>query len=117
MENQIWLAIVALVASASTITEFFKRIFKVDKPWFNELLSFIISIGTAFVAWILGTLPTWFTPEWQCVIIEGIILFLINSKVFYDKLYLVQEIFDVVFSLFGNKLGGKWYSKVEEKKE
>lgn len=112
MENEIWLAIVALVASATTLTEFFKRLFKVDKKWFNELLSLIICEGCAFVAWILGSLPTWFTPEWACVLIEGGFLFGI-IKVGYDRIELVKKIFDVVFSLFGKKLGGKWYDKIE----
>ena len=115
MEDQIWFAIVALIASATTITEFFKRIFKVDKRWFNELLGFIVAEGTAFVAWILGTLPVWFAPEWECVLIEGVILF-IATKVTYEKLDLVKEIFDVIFNLFGKKLGGKWYIKIEEEK-
>lgn len=118
MENQIWMAIVAMIASVLTITEFFKRLFKVDKTWFNELLSFIVAEGTAFVTWILGNLPTWFSPEWQCVLLEGFFLFLATSKFFYNKLDLVKEIFDVFFNLFGKKLGGKWYTKeVEEKKE
>lgn len=114
MENQIWLAIVAMIASALTITEFFKRLFKVDKTWFNELLAFVVAEGTAFITWILGNLPTWFTPEWQCVLIEGFFLFLATSKLFYNKLDLVKEIFDVFFNLFGPKLGGKWYEKPKE---
>lgn len=117
MENQIWLAILAMVASATTLTEFFKRLFKVDKPWFNDLLGIIVAEATAFVTWILGGLPTWFTPEWFCVLIEGGFLFW-AIKVPYDRLALVKEIFDVVFNLFGPKLGGKWYQKKEvEQKE
>lgn len=115
MEENIWMAIMAMVAAATTLTEFFKRLFKVDKKWFNELLSLIVCEGTAFVAWILGSLPTWFNPEWGCVLLEGFFLFLATSKIFYEKLALVKEIFDVVFNLFGPKLGGKWYDKVEEK--
>ena len=117
MENQIWLAILAMVASATTITEFFKRLFKVDKKWFNELLAFVVAEATAFVTWILGNLPTWFNPEWECVLIEGFFLFLATSKLFYGKLELVKEIFDVFFNLFGPKLGGKWYEpkEIEEK--
>ena len=113
MENQIWLAIVALVATATTLTEFFKRLFKVDKKWFNELLSIIVSEGTAFVAWILGSLPTWFTPEWVCVLIEGGIIFLCIWWG-YNKLDLIKKIFDTIFSLFGKSLGGKWYEEKEE---
>lgn len=109
MENQIWLAIIALVASATTLTEFFKRLFKVDKKWFNELLSLVISEATAFVAWILGSLPTFFTPEWACVLVEGGFLFAI-IKVGYDHIEIVKKVFDVVFSIFGKSLGGKWYT-------
>lgn len=114
MENEIWLAILALVATATTLTEFFKRLFKSNKKWLNELISLVISEATAFVAWILGTLPTWFTPEWACVLIEGGFLFVV-CKVAYDKLYLVKEVFDVIFNLFGKKLGGKMYKEVESK--
>ena len=109
MENQIWLAIIALVASATTLTEFFKRLFKVDKKWFNELLSLVISEATAFVAWILGSLPTFFTPEWACVLVEGGFLFAI-IKVGYDHIEIVKKVFDVIFSIFGKSLGGKWYT-------
>ena len=116
MENEIWVAILAMVASATTITEFFKRLFKVDKKWFNELLGFIVAEGTAFVTWILGNLPTWFTPEWACVLVEGGFLFVV-TKVAYDKLYLVKEVFDVIFNLFGKKLGGKWYAPIDDKTE
>lgn len=119
MENRIWLAIVSLIAIVMTITEFFKRLFKVDKRWFNELISLIVCEGAAFIAWILGSLPTWFNPEWACTLVNGFFLFLATSKLFYEKLDLVKEIFDVVFNLFGPKLGGKWYSKkaIEEKEE
>ena len=110
MENQIWLAIIALVASATTLTEFFKRLFKVDKKWFNEMLSLVISEATAFVAWILGSLPTFFTTEWACVIVEGGFLFAI-IKVGYDHIEIVKKVFDVVFSILGKSLGGKWYTK------
>lgn len=110
MEEQIWLAILAMIASASTLTEFFKRLFKVDKRWFNELISIVICEGTAFVTWILGSLPTWFTPEWSCVLLEGGFLFA-ATKIAYEKLDLLKEVFDVVFNLFGPKLGGKWYEK------
>lgn len=116
MEEKIWLAIVALVASVMTITEFFKRLFKVDKKWFNRVLTFVVAIGTAFVAWILGNLPTFFTPEWACVLVEGGFLGLLCCWTYDPKI--LKEIFDVVFSLFGPKLGGKWYSnEVEEKKK
>ena len=115
MEENIWLAIMAMVAAATTLTEFFKRLFKVDKKWFNELLSLVICEGTAFVTWILGNLPTFFTPDWACVLVEGRFLFAV-IKVGYDRIELVMKIFDVVFSLFGKSLGGKWYDKVEEKK-
>jgi hypothetical protein len=113
MEDSIWMAIIALIATATTLTEFFKRLFKCDKKWFNELISLIVSEGTALVAWILGSLPTWFTPEWACVLLEGGFLF-VACKVAYEKLYLVKEIFDVIFNLFGKKLGEKLY---EDKKE
>ena len=116
MEQQIWLAIIALIASATTLCEFFKRLFKVDKRWFNELISIIICEGTAFVAWILGSLPTWFTPEWGCVLLEGGFLFA-ATKIAYEKLDLLKEVFDVVFNIFGPKLGGKWYQKKVEKKK
>lgn len=107
MENVIWTAIVALIASVTTLTEFFKRIFKVDKPWFNEILGFIVAIATAYVAWILGKLPTFFEPEWECVLIEGITLGIATKYVY--KLEVVKEVFDIFFQIFGNKLGGKWY--------
>lgn len=113
MENEIWLAIMAMVATATTLTEFFKRLFKVDKAWFNELLSIIVSEGTAFVTWILGNLPTFFTPEWACVLLEGGFLFG-AIRWGYKNLAIVKKIFDVVFSLFGPKLGGKWYEKPKE---
>lgn len=109
MENQIWLAIIALVASVMAITEFFKRLIKVDKKWVNRLLTFIVAEGTAFVAWILGKLPTFFTPEWACVLVEGGILGLLCCWTYDPKI--IKEIFDIIFSLFGQKLGGKWYTK------
>ena len=113
MENEIWLAIMAMVAAATTLTEFFKRLFKVDQKWFNELLSIIVCEATAFVTWILGNLPTFFTPEWACVLVEGGFLFVI-IKVGYDHIELVKKIFDIIFSIFGKKLGGKWYEKPKE---
>jgi len=113
MENEIWLAIMAMVAAATTLTEFFKRLFKVDQKWFNELLSIIVCEATAFVTWILGNLPTFFTPEWACVLVEGGFLFII-IKVGYDHLEIVKKIFDIIFSIFGKKLGGKWYEKPKE---
>ena len=113
MEETIWIAIIALVAAATTLTEFFKRLFKVDQKWFNELLSIIICEATAFVTWILGNLPTFFTPEWACVLVEGGFLFVI-IKVGYDHIELVKKIFDIIFSIFGKKLGGKWYEKPQE---
>lgn len=110
MEENIWLAIMAMVATATTLTEFFKRLFKVNKAWFNELLSIIVSEGTAFVTWILGNLPMFFTPEWACVLLEGGFLFG-AIRWGYKNLAIVKKIFDVIFSIFGKSLGGKWYEK------
>ena len=114
MENQIWLAMLALIPTVTTLTEFFKRLFKVDKKWFNELLTVIICFGTAFVAWILGYLGTFFTPEWACVLVEGCIIFAIDWFG-YNKLDIIKKVYDLIFSLFGKSLGGKWYDKVEKK--
>ena len=110
MEEKIWLAMLALIPTVTTLTEFFKRLFKVDKKWFNELLTVVICFGTAFIAWILGYLGTFFTPEWACVIIEGCIIFAIDWFG-YNKLDIIKKVYDLIFSIFGKSLGGKWYTK------
>lgn len=110
MENLILNEIVALVAVVGTLTEFFKRLFRVNKRWFNELLSWVIAIGATYVAWILGAMPTFFEPEWLCVLFEGVLVGLAANYMYgYDW---VKKILDFIFQF----IGGKWYDKVEEKK-
>jgi hypothetical protein len=64
------------------------------------------------VAWILGYLDTFFTPEWACVIVEGGIIFAIDWFG-YNKLDIIKKVYDLIFSIFGKSLGGKWYEKKE----
>lgn len=110
MENLVLGAIIALIAVVNTLSDFFKRLFKVDKKWFNELLSWVIAVGATFVAWILGYMPTFFQPEWACVLFEGILVGIAANITYgYDW---VKKILDFVFQF----IDGKWYDKVEEKK-
>lgn len=110
MEKLILSEIVALVAVVGTLTEFLKRLFRVNKRWFNELLSWVIAIGATFVAWILGAMPTFFEPEWLCVLFEGVLVGIAANYAYgYDW---VKKILDFIFQF----IGGKWYDKVEENK-
>lgn len=103
MENVILIAITSLVAVVGTLTDFFKRLFKVDKKWFNELLSWFISIATAYVAWILGILPAISQPEWLWVLAEGVLIAIAANFTYgYDW---VKKILDFIFSW----IDGKWY--------
>ena len=112
MENVTWMAIVALIASVTTLTEFFKRLLNVKKAWFNEILGFVIAIITAYIAWILGKLPTWFEPEWQCTLLNGIFLGVATRFTF--KLETIRQIFDIVFQIFGKGIGEKRYNNTED---
>ena len=108
MEKMILAAIVTLVASVNVLSDFFKRLFKVDKKWFNELLSWVIAIGATFVAWILGAMPTFFEPEWLCVLFEGVLVGIAaNLSYGYDW---VKKILDFIFQF----IDGKWY-EIEKK--
>lgn len=108
MENMILAAIATLVASVNVLSDFFKRLFKVDKKWFNELLSWVIAIAATFVAWILGYMPTFFQPEWACVLFEGILVGVAANITYgYDW---VKKILDFIFGF----INGKWYNKAEK---
>ena len=50
-----------------------------------------------------------------CVLVEGCIIFAIDWFG-YNKLDIIKKVYDLIFSLFGKALGGKWYEKVEKKK-
>jgi len=111
MENLVWTAIIALVAIAGTLTDFFKRLFKVDKKWFNEILFIVVSFGTAFIAWIIGYLPTFFSPDWACVLFEGLTIAVLGTWTYsFD---FVKKIYDFIFSI----IDGKYYSKKDEEKK
>lgn len=98
-------AITSLVASVNVLSDFFKRLFKVDKKWFNELLSWVIAILVTFAAWGMGKMPTFFTPEWLCVLVEGIFVGIAANITYgYDW---VKKILDFIFSF----IDGKWYEK------
>lgn len=108
MENLILGAIITLIAVVNTLSDFFKRLFKVDKKWFNELLSWVIAVGATFVAWILGYMPTFFQPEWACVLFEGILVGIAANIAYgYDW---VKKILDFIFQF----IDGKWY-EIEKK--
>lgn len=103
MENVILIAIVSLIAIVGTLTEFFKRLIKCDKKWFNELLSWFISIATAYVAWIIGYLPAISQPEWLWVLAEGVLIAVCANKGYgYD---FIKKILDFIFQF----IDGKWY--------
>lgn len=105
METAILAAITALVASVNVLSDFFKRLFKVDKKWFNELLSWVIAIAATFVAWMIGKMPTFFEPEWLCVLVEGIFVGMVANLTYgYDW---VKKILDFIFQF----IDGKWYNK------
>ena len=111
MENLILAAIATLVASVNVLSDFFKRLFKVDKKWFNELLSWVIAIAATFVAWILGAMPTFFQPEWACVLFEGVLVGIAANITYgYDW---VKKILDFIFGF----IDGKWYTDVKKKAE
>ena len=110
MENLILAAIATLVASVNVVSDFLKRLFKVDKKWFNELLSWLVAIGATYAAWAMGKMPTFFEPEWLCVLVEGIFVGMVANFTYgYEW---VKKILDFIFSF----IDGKWYDKVEEKK-
>lgn len=104
MENIILTAIATLVASVNILSDFFKRLFKVQAKWFNELLSWVIAIAATFVAWLLGYMPTFFQPEWACVLFEGILVGVAANITYgYDW---VKKILDFIFGF----IDGKWYN-------
>ena len=108
MEKLVLAAIATLVASVNVLSDFFKRLFKVDKKWFNELLSWVIAIAATYVVWILGAMPAFFEPEWLCVLFEGVLVALAANYMYgYEW---VKKILDFVFSF----IDGKWYSKKVE---
>lgn len=108
MENLVLAAIVSLVASVNVLSDFFKRLFKVDKKWFNELLSWAIAIAATFVAWILGKMPAIFQPEWLSILFEGILVGIAANIAYgYDW---VKKILDFIFQF----IDGKWYDNVKK---
>lgn len=108
MENLILAAIAALVAIVNVLSDFFKRLFKVDAKWFNELLSWVIAIAATYVAWILGKIPAIFQPEWLSILFEGILVGIAANITYgYDW---VKKILDFIFSF----IDGKWYDNVKK---
>ena len=74
MENIILAAIATLVASVSVLTDFFKRLFNINKKWVIELMSWVIAIGVTYVAWIFCKIPAIFQPEWMSILFEGLLV-------------------------------------------
>ena len=108
MENLVLAAIVSLIASVNVLSDFFKRLFKVDKKWFNELLSWVIAIAATFVAWILGKMPVIFQPDWLSSLFEGILVGIAANITYgYDW---VKKILDFVFQF----IDGKWYNNIKK---
>jgi hypothetical protein len=100
MENMILAAIATLVASVNVLTDFFKRLFKIDKKWVIELMSWVIAIAATYVAWIMGQIPAIFQPEWLSILFEGLLVGIAaNIAHGYE---ITKKILDFIFS-FINK--------------
>lgn len=102
MENVILAATVALVAIVGMLTDFFKRLFKIETKWLNHLISWVISIAATYVAWIIGYIPAVTQPEWLWILIEGIGVGLIANGVY--TIDVVKKVYDFIFSFINGKL-------------
>lgn len=108
MEALILAKIVSLVAVTNALVDFLKRLIKCDKKWVNELLSWSIAIATGFVAWVIGYVPMFFTPDWACALFLGICI-AISANWMYGYEW-VKKILDIIFQF----IDGKWYEKKSE---
>ena len=111
MENLILASIATLVASVNVLSDFFKRLFNVKAKWLNEVMSWLIAIAATFIAWILGYMPTFFQPEWACVLLEGVFVGMAANFMYgYEW---VKKILDFIFSF----IDGKYYDKKEDEEK
>ena len=101
MENMILAAIATLVASVNVLTDFFKRLFNINKKWVIELLSWVIAIAATYVAWILDYMPAIFQPEWLSILFEGLLVGIAaNIAHGYE---ITKKILDFIFSFINKK--------------
>lgn len=109
MEALILTATVVLASLVSgTLMDFVKRFIKTDKKWVNHLISWILSIVAAFVAYAIGYLPAASEPWWVWILIEGVGIGLIANGIY--TIDVVKKFYDFIFEF----IDGKWY--VTEKK-
>lgn len=110
MESVIIAATVVLAGLVSgTLTDFVKRFIKTDKKWVNRLISFVLAIAATFVAWIIGYIPAFGSPEWLAVLVEGIVVGLVANGLYNDKN--LKAFYDFIFSFIN---GEKWYVEKKE---
>ena len=107
MENAIIATSLILAGLASgVLTDFVKRFIKSEKKWVNKLITFILSIIATYVAWIIGYIPSFGSPEWLTVLIEGITVGLVAIGLYNsDNL---KAFYDFIFSFIN---GEKWYGE------
>lgn len=104
MEALILTATVVLATLVSgTLMDFVKRIIKTDKKWVNHLISWILSILAAFVAYAIGYLPAIGEPWWAWILVEGVGVGVIANGIY--TIEVVKKFYDFIFQF----IDGKWY--------
>ena len=98
--KQLCVAVPSVIASTLLLTEAIKNIFKVEKPWVNQLISWLVAIATAegFVA--CGKL-SFGLGGWDFAIgaVVGLLAGGASNKLYdWSK---VQELLELIISLFG----------------
>lgn len=54
--QQLLVAVPTIIAASLLLTEAIKRIFKIETPWVNHLVSWVISVATALLFVLIGKL-------------------------------------------------------------
>lgn len=98
--KQLCVAVPSVIASTLLLTEAIKQIFKIEKPWVNHLVSWIIAVATAELFVLCGKL-NFGLGAWDYAI--GAVVGLLAggaSNGLYDWSK-VQELIELIISLFG----------------
>lgn len=82
-ESFYWLAPVLAILTTA-LAGLINRLFKIEKPWLKQLISWIISIVLAIVTWLIEpALIVYGEPKWLAIIAMAVIVGL-SSNGIYD---------------------------------
>lgn len=92
-----WTLFAAIVAVASAASAALIKLFGITTNWVKQVISWVVAIALAFLAYAIGMLPAMAEPAWLYVLIQGVCIGLVSNGI-YD-IPAIKKLYERIFHL------------------